>query len=111
MILPSTPGNTATVTFTFNAIQPSLQNSAAIALLNHHWFGENTAQMTGYVGSPIDWWWSPTTSSANPAVGDFVDALDPGDTQATSLRTRWLVVIASGCIRPWRDAATTLQTT
>jgi hypothetical protein len=90
---------------------PPALNNGTIPVLTIGWFGERTANMDGYLGQPIDWWYAHTTSTAIPATGDFVSALAPGDSQATPVRTNWLVCIGAGVIRPWLNAAATMQIT
>jgi hypothetical protein len=98
------------ITFTLVSTPPAL-NNGTIPVLTLDWFGENTALMDGYLGSPIDWWYGHTSNQSVPAIGDMIAALAPGDTQATPLRSNWLVAIGSGVIRPWLNAAASLQTT
>jgi len=90
---------------------PPAVNNGTIPVFTIDWFGYKSAGYDGYLGAPIDWWYGHTSSTAIPATGDFIAALAPGDTQATALRSNWLVVLGSGVIRPWLNAAANLETT
>jgi hypothetical protein len=90
---------------------PPLQGASGLALLPIFWTGERTANLDGFVGSPIDWWFAPTSSLSIPNIGNFVPGFDPGDTPGvTPLRANWLLVLGSAVIRPWRDAAASFLT-
>lgn len=90
---------------------PPALNNGTIPVLTIDWFGEYAAGMDGYLGSPIDWWYGHTSLYYLPNLGDMIAALAPGDTQATPLRSNWLVALGAGVIRPWLNAAATLQVT
>jgi hypothetical protein len=90
---------------------PPALNNGTIPVFTIDWFGAKEANMDGYLGSPIDWWYAHTSSYALPATGDMIAALAPGDTQATALRSNWLVALGAGVIRPWLNAAANLEIT
>ncbi len=107
---PRSAGNSAWTFSTPGAMQPSLQNGNGTILLPIHWFGEETANLQGYFGKPIDWWYGWGTSVGAPSFGDMITGLDPGDTQGTALRSNWLIAFGAGVIRPWRNAAASAAT-
>lgn len=108
------PGNYGSISNANNGntvVTPPALNNGNIPVLTIDWFGEKTSLMDGYLGSPIDFWYGHTGNISLPATGDMIAALAPGDTQATALRTNWLVAIGSGIIRPWLNVAASLTTT
>jgi len=76
------------------------------------WSSSFTSGATGFIGSPIDWWQMVTTSASIPNQGDFVPGYEVGDTPGVSpQRTNWFVALGCGMVRPWKNAAVTLETT
>lgn len=86
-------------------------NNGTIPVFTIDWFGEKAVNFDGYLGAPIDWWYGHTNVTSVPAQGDFITALAPGDVQSDPLRSNWLVVLGSGVIRPWLNAAANLEVT
>lgn len=92
------------------ATTPAL-NGGGVPVLTIDWFGEKSTNCDGYLGSPIDWWYAHTAGASFPTTADMIAALAVADTQSSSLRSNWLVCIGSAVIRPWLNAAATLQIT
>jgi hypothetical protein len=107
---PGTSGALGSQSGGTNTTQPAL-NGGNIPVFTIDWFGQKAANVDGYFGSPIDWWYGHTNVTTIPALQDMIAALAPGDTQASALRSNWLVCFGSGVIRPWLNAAATLQIT
>lgn len=93
----------------FGTQPPHLQGNSS-PCYPFFWMGEKTANLDGCLGSPIDWLFCKTTSGSIPGVGDFLPGYTVGDTPGVSpLRTNWYVSLGSECIRPWMNAAASLQ--
>lgn len=108
--VPDNGVNSSNLTY-WTAVRPALQAGTSIPLFKLDLMGKATdANSDGYLGSPIDWWFAITNSNATPTQGDMIGALAPGDTQATALRSNWLVAFGAGVIRPWLNAAASLIT-
>lgn len=103
-----TSGNFS-VAVNFNGTQPALQGGNTSPLVPLYWSGERAANLDGILGYPIDWWQMITSALTTPATGDFVPGFDPGDNTAGATRSNWLVCIGSASVRPWRNAAATLE--
>jgi hypothetical protein len=90
---------------------PALQGGLEHALVTPFWNGESVVNLEGFVAAPIDFYYSYTSSlTASPAFGTFYPGWEPGDTPGvTSPRTNWLIAFGPAMVRPWRDAAPTLE--
>lgn len=114
-LVGAAPAANLAVTTYLNSMTPALQQNASVALLPPIWWGEHSTSCFGFLGTGIDWWVAPGTGfngvSTSGVQGDMVSGLAPGDTQASALRSNWLVLIGAGVVRPWLNAAATLQTT
>lgn len=76
------------------------------------WSSFITAGATGVLGYPIDWWQLVTSSISTPALGDFSPGYEVGDTPGvSSVRSNWFVTLGAGMVRPWKNAAATLDIT
>ena len=74
--------------------------------------GEKSANVDGLLGSPIDWWQVLSSSLSSPALADFAAGYESTDTPGVSPeRSNWFVVLGTAMVRPWRDAAVSLQIT
>lgn len=108
------PGTSITVANagTFTTDKPALQNGTTSPMWPVYLVGERTANLDGVLGYPFDWWQMLTGTITVPAVGDFIPGWDPGDTPGvTPVRTNWLVSLGPAIVRPWRNAAVSLETT
>lgn len=103
----------------WNADKPALQGGLGSPLLPIYWSGEKAANLDGMLGVPIDTWQMYTASGAVPAIADFVPGFEPGDVPGVSggqtgvgdARTNWLVAFGSMWVRPWKNAAATMERT
>lgn len=112
--VPGTSSNGAGVTAAgvTAAGKPAIQNSLSSPILPVYLFGEKTANLDGLLGYPIDWWQVVTATNTVPATADFVPGYEPGDTVGvTPVRSNWLVALGSAMLRPWKNAAASLETT
>jgi hypothetical protein len=94
-----------------NNTYPALQGANGTPLVPPIFSGERAANLDGFFGQAIDWWVAYTSSVAQPAIGDFLPGYEPGDTVGvTAQRSNWLVSVGGAFVRPWRNAAITLET-
>lgn len=91
--------------------KPPLQNGEGSPLIPFYFMGPKLANQDGLLAVGIDWWMPITASTTTPAAGDQFNGYDPGDNLANAPRANWLVAIGPGVVRPWRNAAVTMQTT
>lgn len=91
--------------------KPPLQNGEGSPLIPFYFMGPKLANQDGLLAVGIDWWMPITASTTAPAAGDQFNAYDPGDNVNNAPRANWLVAIGPGVVRPWRNAAVTMQTT
>jgi hypothetical protein len=104
----STPGVSSEV---FTTSTPTMHGSGC-PLIPLIWSGELSANLSGFFGTPLDWWWTVTTSLTLPTRADFLPGYEPADIVGVDpQRTNWLVALGSCMIRPWRNAAATFQVT
>lgn len=86
-------------------------------LLPVYFFGERAANLDGILGYASDWYQALTNAFTTPATGDFTPGFDLADVPGVSggqtgigdVRTNWFVALGAGMVRPWRNAAATLQ--
>lgn len=102
------PGGVPSNIFITNVNVSELNAGAPMTPL--YWSSFFTANATGFIGTPVDWWQMATTSAAVPAQADSVAGYEVGDTPGVSpLRSNWFIVLGSAMVRPWRNAAATLE--
>lgn len=111
LIVNTNAGNVNSADSLFNSTTPALQgaSSPAIPII---WSGERAANLDGLLGYPVDWWQMVTSVITTPALGDFVPGYEVGDTPGVSPaspRSNWFVSLGSAMIRPWKNAAATLE--
>jgi hypothetical protein len=93
----------------FTTSTPSMHGGGA-PLIPLFWTGEHATNLNGFFGTPTDWWWTVTTATTLPTRADFLPGYEPADVVGVDpQRTNWLVALGSCMIRPWRNAAATLQ--
>lgn len=90
--------------------KPAAQNGAATPLLPIFWSGPKAANTDGFFAQPIDWWQGIASSTAIPAQADPFPGYDPGDDTNGAARSNWLMALGSCVVRPWRNAAATMET-
>jgi hypothetical protein len=75
------------------------------------WSGESATNLFGILGYPIDFWVAYSTSrTITPAFGDFMPGFEPADDpNVDPQRTNWLVAFGPAMVRPWRNAAASLE--
>lgn len=90
---------------------PPLQGAVESPLVTPFWNGEGVVNLEGFVAAPIDFYYCYTTSwTTTPAFGTFFPGWEPGDTPGvTTPRTNWMIAFGPAMVRPWRDAAPTLE--
>lgn len=108
-------GNNSTTTGTSNVFaqaKPAAQNFVASPLLPIYWSGDpfNNTDRDGIWGSPIDWYAGYTNTVNSPALGDSFSGYDPTDVVGVDpVRGNWWISLGSAMIRPWRNAAPSME--
>jgi hypothetical protein len=111
IFLASTPdGFTRAFGAMFND-NPPLQGALEHPLVTPFWNGEGVVNLEGFVAAPIDFYYAYTASlTVTPAYRSFYPGWEPGDTPGvTPPRTNWMIAFGPAMVRPWRDAAPTLE--
>jgi hypothetical protein len=116
--LPGAAASTKVVEDVMFSLLPAAQGAAAIPLVPCFWTGENSANLDGVFGYPIDFWLAYSNSlTINPAFGDFFPGFEPGDVPGVSggqtgvgdQRTNWIIAFGPAYVRPWKNAAASIQ--
>lgn len=103
-------GFTRSVDSTYSQNFPALQGGLGCTMLPIILSGEKTVNLDGLFGYPFDWFIAYSSSLSFPVLGNFIGGYDPGDTiGVTPLRPNWWVCLGAAMVRPWRNAAPSLQ--
>lgn len=94
------------------ADKPPLQGGAGSLMVPIYLVGEKNANLDGLLGICIDWWQMIASTTAVPAVADSIPGFEyTDDVNVDPVRSNWLISLGGAVIRPWRNAAASLEIT
>lgn len=94
----------------FNAEKPAAQNGGSSPVFPIYWTGPRAANTDGFFASPIDWWQCYTNATTTPAAGTpFTGFASTDNPNTDTPRSNWVMALGSACLRPWNNAAATME--